>query len=556
MEATPSGVHLRGLLPLLLLVGAFGHNRLSVGISSNAAIANAARELLSDNDEFMDRDALSNKDSTAESWFKDLAVGSSVLEYKDLKEATSVWFAAQQEAERLAAAEGAKDEEEEKCTGNCLTFHVPYTADTEVGVCNKELFEFAACANLHPKPRVRESPIAYCGPNNRDYKTHYHYFVHSMLLSPALEKRTGVKLVQTDDPFTADIVVCDVDGLQAFEDDPRRVRDGKIQYVLGVDHKDSGSASITEGNLTRPNLLAVAKQYTLKNHEMYCSCAGTEHCLVDERNHGIPPHLLLLRLLMSSSSSPSPRRLSRSRATHLLDAEGCGPSSMDKILPIIPFWLTVRRGANFPPLVALPTTAQRRIDAAFLGYMRDGVKAGEIYFHRNGLVEELRRIGERHGWNIAIGEGRMQRSHFEQLLRDTKLFISPFGLGEWSGKDEEAILNGAVLVKPWAKMLVSAIPIYKHLETCLAVRPDWANLEATMVRALSDPAKLDLIRQNAHEQASRFVGYAKATSDTAMVESWAGLVMAAKRSPSRRAVAFRKGRHAAVELQTAEEATE
>lgn len=32
------------------------------------------------------------------------------------------------------------------------------------------------------------------------------------------------------------------------------------------------------------------------------------------------------------------------------------------------------------------------------------------------------------------------------ILPDTKIFISPFGLGEFSGKDYEAILAGCVLV--------------------------------------------------------------------------------------------------------------
>ena len=46
-------------------------------------------------------------------------------------------------------------------------------------------------------------------------------------------------------------------------------------------------------------------------------------------------------------------------------------------------------------------------------------------------------------------------------LAKQKLFVSPWGFGEWSIKDEEAIIAGAVVVKPAAAWLDAAVPIYK-----------------------------------------------------------------------------------------------
>jgi hypothetical protein len=49
--------------------------------------------------------------------------------------------------------------------------------------------------------------------------------------------------------------------------------------------------------------------------------------------------------------------------------------------------------------------------------------------------------------NIFHADYKIHYRHFIEILRDSKIFISPFGLGEFSGKDYEAMLSGALLVR-------------------------------------------------------------------------------------------------------------
>lgn len=435
----------------------------------------------------------------------------------------------EKQAEHFLATKGSAEVEE--CHGKCLTFHVPYTAKSLQSICSKADMEAAACANLDPAPHVdASSPIQYCGPQDNTYKTHYHYFVHAMLLSPALRKHTGIQMVETKDPFNADIVVCDEDGLKQFKSDPRHT--GKKQFLIGVDHQDSSSASTTMFELKDTSLLTYAKSYSFHDQTILCECGTPAECHAKETKagfamHRVPNHLVFLRYLMRHSSAVASKK---SVASDVLGSAGCGPSpasTTQKISAIIPFWLTVRRGPLFSPFAQMPNLNVREIDVAFIGGMHQNDpadKEGEVFYHRSGLVTELQRIGEKRGWNVLIYQGRLVHTRFHQVLRDTKLFVSPFGLGEWSGKDEESVMSGAVLVKPGASWFTSTIPIYSPGKTCLEVRPDWSDLEEVLADALAHPEKLTAISQAAYKQASRFIGYGKAVQDPELVEAWGKVV--------------------------------
>jgi hypothetical protein len=71
------------------------------------------------------------------------------------------------------------------------------------------------------------------------------------------------------------------------------------------------------------------------------------------------------------------------------------------------------------------------------------------------------------------------------VCSDTKVFISPYGLGEFSGKDYEAMLTGCLVVKPWAHKLWSYPNIYGS-EYSLDVELDFSNLEAVMMPYFKD----------------------------------------------------------------------
>jgi hypothetical protein len=75
------------------------------------------------------------------------------------------------------------------------------------------------------------------------------------------------------------------------------------------------------------------------------------------------------------------------------------------------------------------------------------------------------------------------------LLKHSKIFVSPFGIGEFSGKDYEAILAGALLVKPKANYLRAYPNIYDAKYT-VSTHADFHDLEKKVMPFLESASGL------------------------------------------------------------------
>lgn len=100
--------------------------------------------------------------------------------------------------------------------------------------------------------------------------------------------------------------------------------------------------------------------------------------------------------------------------------------------------------------------------------------------------------------------GRVERSRYMAELRASKLCFSPFGFGELCWRDIEAILAGAVLIKPDMGHLETLPDLYEPGVTYLPVRWDFADLEQVAQTALADGA---LRRAMTDAARSRVVAY-------------------------------------------------
>ncbi|HTH27972.1 MAG TPA: hypothetical protein VL918_05845 [Sphingobium sp.] len=78
------------------------------------------------------------------------------------------------------------------------------------------------------------------------------------------------------------------------------------------------------------------------------------------------------------------------------------------------------------------------------------------------------------------------RTYMNELAR-SRLCFSPFGYGEICWRDYEAILSGAVLVKPDMSHIECAPDIYRANETYVSVRWDMGDLREKVEAALADP---------------------------------------------------------------------
>mmetsp|Transcript_176963 Transcript_176963/g.561843 ORF Transcript_176963/g.561843 Transcript_176963/m.561843 type:complete len:250 (-) Transcript_176963:401-1150(-) len=241
-----------------------------------------------------------------------------------------------------------------------------------------------------------------------------------------------------------------------------------------------------------------------------------------------------MRLLEEGLRLP-PGPLGAAEAARLVKGAGCEAWPADvrrKFMVATPHWLTVRRGSIFPPYKHIEPIQKRPVDIAFSGTLNYSA-FGEsepwqqlVSRYREGFLRKLQNVCKGHNWKVEFFTTAVKKQKFFELLRRTKIFVSPWGLGEWSGKDEEAILSGAVLLKPGAGIFESGIPMYEPGSTCLDARPDGEDLEAVLSAALakSNLPVLQKMQAHAHEVQHAYVSYGRAVKHPDVLQHWAELV--------------------------------
>jgi hypothetical protein len=135
--------------------------------------------------------------------------------------------------------------------------------------------------------------------------------------------------------------------------------------------------------------------------------------------------------------------------------------------------------------------AVRPVDVAFRGRLTYEARSGGglVAAHRRAAVEAVRGL---RGLVVDAGPSVGQTAYMESLYR-TRIIVSPWGWGEPCYRDYEALLAGAVLVKPDCSYVRATVDIYGHDGPVVWCRPDWSDLPAAVDRALAlsrDPAYL------------------------------------------------------------------
>ena len=100
--------------------------------------------------------------------------------------------------------------------------------------------------------------------------------------------------------------------------------------------------------------------------------------------------------------------------------------------------------------------------------------------HRKKLVNYLEDLKKKSTYNIYVSQKKITKDKMIELMLKTKIFISPWGLGEYSGKDYESILLGCILFKPSfynnRNHYCSYPNIYNNNETCIIYKYDNTDL--------------------------------------------------------------------------------
>lgn len=120
-----------------------------------------------------------------------------------------------------------------------------------------------------------------------------------------------------------------------------------------------------------------------------------------------------------------------------------------------------------------------------LSHARNTVK-----LQREKIAEVLK---DRFGADIAV----IPRRRYITELRNTKIAISPFGLGEISCRDFEIIVSGALMLKQDMSHLETWPPLYAAGETYVPFSWDLSDLEDKLRALLKDEEKIGRISNNA-----------------------------------------------------------
>lgn len=95
--------------------------------------------------------------------------------------------------------------------------------------------------------------------------------------------------------------------------------------------------------------------------------------------------------------------------------------------------------------------------------------------------------------------GRVPRREYQREIRQVQAVLSPFGWGEVCFRDVEAVMNGAVMVKPDMAHLETWPDLYRPEETYVPVPWDGAGLHETVGALLDDARRMDRLRCAAWE---------------------------------------------------------
>jgi hypothetical protein len=102
-------------------------------------------------------------------------------------------------------------------------------------------------------------------------------------------------------------------------------------------------------------------------------------------------------------------------------------------------------------------------------------------------------------------------------MRRSRLCWSPFGYGELCWRDIEAIVAGAVLIKPDMSHLVTLPDLYEAGVTYLPVRWDFADLEEVVTSALRRPERCQEIAREAYRRMEDYALSARFVDDVAFL---------------------------------------
>tara|TARA_Y100001937_G_scaffold16448_1_gene22721 strand:- start:2652 stop:3668 length:1017 start_codon:yes stop_codon:yes gene_type:complete len=166
---------------------------------------------------------------------------------------------------------------------------------------------------------------------------------------------------------------------------------------------------------------------------------------------------------------------------------------------------------NWPHMQRLQPIEDKDIDVCAVymathppGDYNYGVETGQYYTrHRQGGWDQLEKISDK--YNIVAQ--KLPPDVTQNVMKRSKIGISPYGQCEVCYRDLEIIQWGGLLIKPDMGKVLTEPDFYKPMETYVPVRPDWSDLNETIEKILANFKDYEYIIDNSRTKLVEMFSY-------------------------------------------------
>jgi hypothetical protein len=141
--------------------------------------------------------------------------------------------------------------------------------------------------------------------------------------------------------------------------------------------------------------------------------------------------------------------------------------------------------------------SQRKYDIVFMGTTQYDEK---ITKHRMDVIQNIKEVCRKNNLECYTSDKPIKYTNYTNILNNTKIFISPYGWGEFSLKEYECICFGAHIVKP--KIYFQYYPDYCTNMDDFEI--DFTNFESKILDILSN---LDNAQKKVNSNRKMFLDY-------------------------------------------------
>ena len=123
--------------------------------------------------------------------------------------------------------------------------------------------------------------------------------------------------------------------------------------------------------------------------------------------------------------------------------------------------------------------------------------------HRKTAWDILDNLNDK--YNVVKGQSTPQQ--FVEVMKRSRVGLSPFGMGELCYRDLELIQWGCLLVKPDMSKVLTEPDFFKPMETYVPVKTDWSDLNETIEKVLANFKDYQYIIDNARNKVVEMYSY-------------------------------------------------